>query len=94
MPKNVVTYIDLFAGLGGIRLGFSRGFAANGIETKCLLSSEIKDYAIKVYKGYYGEEDVKGDITKIEVKDIPDFDYLLAGFPCQPFSSAVLEKAF
>ena len=94
MPKNVVTYIDLFAGLGGIRLGFNRGFAANGIETKCLLSSEIKDYAIKVYKGYYGEEDVKGDITKIEVKDIPDFDYLLAGFPCQPFSSAGSRKGF
>ncbi len=57
MPKSIVTYIDLFAGLGGIRLGFSRGFAVNGIETKCLLSSEIKDYAIKVYQGYYGDED-------------------------------------
>ena len=94
MSKKTVTYIDLFAGLGGIRLGFSRGFFINGIETKCVFSSEIKDYAIKVYKGYYGEEEIKGDITKIDVSDIPDFDYLLAGFPCQPFSSAGSRKGF
>ena len=94
MSKKTVTYIELFAGLGGIRLGFSRGFFINGIETKCVFSSEIKDYAIKVYKGYYGEEEIKGDITKIDVSDIPDFDYLLAGFPCQPFSSAGSRKGF
>lgn len=94
MPKKVVTYIDLFAGLGGIRLGFSNGFKNKGIETKCVFSSEIKDYAIKVYQAYYGNEDVKGDITQIQVEDIPDFDYLLAGFPCQPFSSAGGRKGF
>ncbi len=94
MPKKVVTYIDLFAGLGGIRLGFSNGFKNKGIETKCVFSSEIKDYAIKVYKAYYGNEEINGDITKINVDDIPDFDYLLAGFPCQPFSSAGGRKGF
>lgn len=94
MPKNVVTYIDLFAGLGGIRLGFSNGFKNKGIDTKCVFSSEIKDYAIKVYSKYYGDKDIKGDITQIGVEDIPDFDYLLAGFPCQPFSSAGVRKGF
>ena len=94
MPKNVVTYIDLFAGLGGIRLGFSNGFKNKGIDTKCVFSSEIKDYAIKVYSKYYGDKDIKGDITQIGVEDIPDFDYLLAGFPCQPFSSAGGRKGF
>lgn len=94
MPKNIVTYIDLFAGLGGIRLGFSNGFKNKGIDTKCVFSSEIKDYAIKVYSNYYGDEDIKGDITQIDVINIPDFDYLLAGFPCQPFSSAGGRKGF
>lgn len=94
MPQNMVTYIDLFAGLGGIRLGFCNGFKNKGIDTKCVFSSEIKDYAIKVYSNYYGEDDIKGDITKIDVNDIPDFDYLLAGFPCQPFSSAGGRKGF
>lgn len=94
MPKNIVTYIDLFAGLGGIRLGFSNGFKNKGIDTKCVLSSEIKDYAIKVYSKYYGEDNIKGDITQISVDSIPDFDYLLAGFPCQPFSFAGSRKGF
>ena len=94
MPSKVVTYIDLFAGLGGIRLGFANGFKNKGIETKCVFSSEIKEYAIKAYKAYYGEEDIKGDITQVRVDEIPDFDYLLAGFPCQPFSSAGGRKGF
>lgn len=85
---KTVRYIDLFAGLGGIRLGFSEGLKALGINSQCVFSSELKDYAIKAYKGYFGNEEVHGDITKISASDIPDFDFLLAGFPCQPFSSA------
>ena len=86
--KTPVRYIDLFAGLGGIRLGFSEGFKSRGIDTECVFSSELKDYAIKAYQGFFGPEIIHGDITTIPAEDIPDFDFLLAGFPCQPFSSA------
>lgn len=85
---QIVKFIDLFAGLGGIRLGFQNAFKKLGYTTECVFSSEIKDYAIKAYQGYYGKEKVSGDITKILSSDIPDFDFLLAGFPCQPFSTA------
>ncbi len=83
-----ITFIDLFAGLGGIRLGFQNAFKKLGYTSECVFSSEIKDYAIKAYQGYYGKEKVSGDITKILSSDIPNFDFLLAGFPCQPFSTA------
>lgn len=87
--KNTVRFIDLFAGLGGIRLGFEQGFQNKGLHTKCVFSSEIKKYAVKAYKSYFGNENIFGDITKANInQDIPDFDFLLAGFPCQPFSSA------
>ena len=87
--------IDLFAGLGGIRLGFQQAMNELGLETECVFSSEIKPYAIKAYNGFYGDEKVYGDITKVDThKDIPDFDYLLAGFPCQPFSSAGNRNGF
>lgn len=88
MSQNTVRIIDLFAGLGGIRLGFEQAMKEIGFETKCVFSSEIKKYAIKAYQGYFGNEKVNGDITQIPADDIPDFDFLLAGFPCQPFSSA------
>lgn len=88
MSQDTVRIIDLFAGLGGIRLGFEQAMKKMGFETECVFSSEIKKYAIKVYQGYFGNEKVNGDITQIPADDIPDFDFLLAGFPCQPFSSA------
>lgn len=88
-------FIDLFAGLGGIRLGFEQAMSSMGFETKCVFSSEIKSYAIKAYKGYFGEEKIFGDITTANTHiDIPDFDVLLAGFPCQPFSSAGNRNGF
>jgi DNA (cytosine-5)-methyltransferase 1 len=89
-----VKFIDLFAGLGGIRLGFENAFREKGFEPKCVLSSEIKDYAIKAYKKYYKDTEVYGDITQIPATDIEDFDFLLAGFPCQPFSAAGLQLGF
>lgn len=72
-------FIDLFAGIGGFRMGFEN----NGFE--CVFSSEKNKYCQEVYKDNFGEEPY-GDITKIAPKDIPDFDLLLGGFPCQPFS--------
>ena len=72
-------FIDLFAGIGGIRLGFE------SIGGKCVFSSEFDEDACTTYQVNFGEHPA-GDITKIEAKDIPDFDVLLAGFPCQAFS--------
>ncbi len=87
--------IDLFAGLGGIRLGFQQAMSELGLEAECVFSSEIKPYAIQAYKNYFGDEDVFGDITSADTaQHIPDFDFLLAGFPCQPFSSAGNRNGF
>ena len=77
--KGKFTFIDLFAGIGGIRLGYQ----LNG--GRCVFSSEWDKDAAKTYYYNFGERPF-GDIQKIDPKDIPDFDVLLAGFPCQPFS--------
>jgi len=73
------TFIDLFAGIGGIRLGFEH------VGGQCVFSSEWDEQAAKTYEANFGERP-HGDITKIASSDIPDFDILLGGFPCQPFS--------
>ena len=83
-----IEFIDLFSGMGGIRLGFEQAAKANGIQTKCVLTSEIKPHAINVLQQNNPEEMIYGDITKIATEDIPDFDFLLGGFPCQSFSAA------
>lgn len=79
MDWNHFRFIDLFAGIGGIRLGFE---SAGG---HCVFSSEFDEDACKTYEANFGEHP-HGDITKIDAKDIPDFDILLGGFPCQAFS--------
>ena len=81
------SFIDLFAGIGGIRIPFQE----QGGE--CVFSSEWDKFAQKTYSVNFGEIP-HGDITKIEANDIPDFDLLLGGFPCQPFSQAGLKKGF
>lgn len=88
-PKKVAdfTFIDLFAGIGGTRIGFE---AAGG---QCVFTSEWDPAAQKTYAANFGEIP-EGDITKISTKEIPDFDVLLAGFPCQPFSSIGQRKGF
>lgn len=83
-----IKFIDLFAGLGGIRLGFEQAFSKAGFETECVLTSEIKDSAVEALKHNFPQENLVGDICKLDAKDIPDFDFLLAGFPCQAFSFA------
>ena len=79
------TFIDLFAGIGGMRLGLER----NG--GRCLFTSEWDRSAQKTYHAWYGEMP-EGDIRQINPSDIPDHDVLAAGFPCQPFSIAGVSK--
>ena len=86
--SNKVRFIDLFAGMGGLRLGFEQGFKDKGFETECILTSEIKQHAIDVLNNNFNHGLMVGDITKIDEKEIPDFDILLGGFPCQAFSTA------
>lgn len=86
------TSIDLFAGIGGIRMGFERAFS-DDIST--VFTSEWDSYAQQTYKANFDTPAViNGDITKIDEKDIPDFDICLAGFPCQAFSIAGQKKGF
>ncbi|MBE6732459.1 MAG: DNA (cytosine-5-)-methyltransferase [Ruminococcaceae bacterium] len=80
-------FIDLFAGIGGIRLGFERA----GCE--CVFSSEIDRHACEMYEANYGDNPYC-DITKLDANDIPDFDILCAGFPCQSFSICGRQKGF
>lgn len=80
-------FIDLFAGIGGIRLPFDE------MGGQCVFSSEIDKFARQTYMANY-HDTPQGDITKIPVEKIPAHDLLLAGFPCQPFSQAGLKKGF
>jgi DNA (cytosine-5)-methyltransferase 1 len=91
---NKIKFIDLFAGLGGTRLGFEQACNELKIKHECVFTSEIKPYAIDIYKHNFNNEDVHGDITKIDEESIPDFDFLLGGFPCQAFSNAGKRKGF
>ncbi|WP_277987045.1 DNA (cytosine-5-)-methyltransferase [Pseudolysobacter antarcticus] len=82
------TFIDLFAGIGGIRMGFE----AHG--GRCVFTSEWNSYAQKTYLENFPDAShtFVGDITQVDENDIPDHDVLLAGFPCQPFSIAGVSK--
>lgn len=85
--KKTFTFIDLFAGIGGIRKGFEQ---AGGT---CVFTSEWDSYAQKTYAANFSSSEIiHGDITKVNATDIPDHDVLLAGFPCQPFSIAGVSK--
>lgn len=79
------TFIDLFAGIGGMRIAYEK---AGG---HCVYSNEWNKYSQQTYFANFGERP-DGDITKVKAKDIPDHDILVAGFPCQPFSIAGVSK--
>ena len=100
---NQVTFIDLFAGIGGFHLAFHKAGA------KCVFVSEWDEHARKTYEHNFrkiqpelfevglfakGKNRFAGDITKVDEKEIPDFDILTGGFPCQPFSQAGFKKGF
>lgn len=79
--NNKLKFIDLFCGMGGFRIAFEKN------NCECVFSSDIDKFARETYKLNFGEYP-QGDISKISSADIPDFDILCAGFPCQPFSTA------
>ncbi len=79
------TFIDLFAGIGGMRIAYEKAGA------HCVYSNEWNKYSQETYFANFGEQP-DGDITKVNAADIPDHDILVAGFPCQPFSIAGVSK--
>ncbi|OEU38754.1 DNA methyltransferase [Lactococcus cremoris subsp. cremoris IBB477] len=84
---NNIKFIDLFCGIGGIRIGMEKaGF-------QCVFSSDIDEECKNVYEKNYGERP-QGDISQIQTDEIPDFDILCGGFPCQPFSISGKKKGF
>jgi len=90
----MIRFIDLFAGMGGTRVGFQQACKNLNIESKCVFTSEIKPYAVTLYQHNFNNEKVFGDISTIDTSNIPDFDFLLAGFPCQAFSVAGKRHGF
>ena len=81
--------IDLFAGIGGIRLGFEQALG-----TDTVFVSEWDEYANRTYRANFGDVAIAGDITKVDAADVPDFEICLAGFPCQAFSIAGKKGGF
>lgn len=87
----MIKFIDLFAGTGGIRLGFEQACQKLGLTTECVFSSEIDKNACASYELNFGHNPFS-DVTKID--ELPAFDFMLAGFPCQSFSYAGKRKGF
>ena len=91
MPSNI-KIADLFAGIGGIRLGFKKAASKiDGLNLSCVFSSEWDKFAQQTYEANFGEIPF-GDITAIDPASIPDINILCGGFPCQPFSIAGISK--
>lgn len=87
MSDTVPTFIDLFAGIGGLRLGFE------SVGARCVFTSEIDPAAVRTYRANHAvDHPVVGDIVGFSPTQIPNHDILLAGFPCQPFSIAGVSK--
>lgn len=87
---TTIRMADLFAGIGGIRLGMQQ---ALGEAATCVYTCEWNKFSCQTYEANWGDENpIAGDITKVNADDIPDVDLILAGFPCQPFSIAGVSK--
>jgi len=80
-------FIDLFAGIGGMRIAFEK------VGGECVFSSEWDKFAQQTYAANFGDTP-HGDITQVELTDVPRHDILIGGFPCQPFSHAGLKRGF
>lgn len=93
VSTDTIKYIDLFSGLGGIRLGFEQALKEQGLKGKAVFSSDVKDAAVKAYKNNFNDNALC-NITRVDPNSIPNFDFLLAGFPCQAFSQAGLGLGF
>ena len=87
----MIKFIDLFAGTGGIRLGFEQACRKNAVDVECVYSSEIDKNACLSYELNFGH-DPYSDITQVDT--VPKFDFMLAGFPCQSFSYAGKQRGF
>lgn len=87
MSETKNTFIDLFAGIGGFRLGME------GNNFECVYSSDNNKHAVDMYKANFNEDSFS-DITKVQPAGLKDFDIMCGGFPCQPFSSAGLKQGF
>ena len=85
MPAQF-SFVDIFAGIGGMRLGFE------AIGGECLFTCEWNKYSQRTYRANFGDEEIVGDIRQVSPQDVPHHDILLAGFPCQPFSIAGVSK--
>ena len=95
MATKVIRFIDLFSGLGGIRLGLEQALQEKGMQGECVFTSEIKEAALRAHNyNFPGENIVTTDITKVKSEDVPQFSILLGGFPCQAFSFAGSQKGF
>lgn len=91
--SSVIKYIDLCSGIGGFRVAINNISSPQNI-FECVLSADIKQDAIDTYNKNFGEDNKKVDINDLKPDEIPSFDLLCAGFPCQPFSSAGQKQGF
>lgn len=89
----MLRFIDLFAGIGGIRCGLELAAKEKGLKPVCVFTSEIKPYAVKVLQENHPGETITGDITKVETKNIPDFDILALVFPAKHLALLARDKA-
>jgi DNA (cytosine-5)-methyltransferase 1 len=87
MINEKIKFIDLFCGIGGFRLGLQQALSRNNLIGECILSSDIKKSAIETYQLNFEKSNIE-DVRKINTSELGSFDFLLAGFPCQAFSSA------